>query len=233
MQRSAAAGSRFSRAVSAVRAALLLGATAAFGSTVWWAGSPPLREVHVFLRSGRAPRGGWTVDRFVVDGAACALVSVAVVLVGLIALNVAGVATAGRSASIDLLAGKLTPHWLRRCILAVCGLALTAPGFATVAEAHDADISSASPSAGTHSNGLRLDGLPLPDLPIAPPARVLTVQPGDSLWSIARGELEPAATDRSIAAYVTALYAANRSAIGDDPNLILPGQQLTAPGGAS
>ncbi|MGI9666811.1 MAG: LysM peptidoglycan-binding domain-containing protein [Acidimicrobiia bacterium] len=60
-----------------------------------------------------------------------------------------------------------------------------------------------------------------------------TVQRGDSLWRIAKGYLERSARDadgRSVTAMWKAIYELNRSLIGDDPNLILPGQVLLIPG---
>jgi nucleoid-associated protein YgaU len=55
------------------------------------------------------------------------------------------------------------------------------------------------------------------------------VRPGDSLWLIAARRLGPDATDEQVAANWPRWYAANRSAIGDDPSLIEPGQVLHAP----
>ncbi|WP_199550771.1 transglycosylase family protein [Streptomyces sp. N35] len=45
-----------------------------------------------------------------------------------------------------------------------------------------------------------------------------TVRPGDSLWGIA--------DDQQVEGGWTSLYAGNRLVIGDDPNLIVPGQDL-------
>ena len=56
---------------------------------------------------------------------------------------------------------------------------------------------------------------------------------GDSLWRIAaatlleRSGLQPTSND--IAQFWPHIYEANRSVIGKDPNLILPGQQFTIP----
>ena len=58
---------------------------------------------------------------------------------------------------------------------------------------------------------------------------VVVVQRGDTLWSIAARRLGPRAGDAAIAASWPRWYAANRSVIGADPDLILPGQQLRAP----
>jgi nucleoid-associated protein YgaU len=71
-----------------------------------------------------------------------------------------------------------------------------------------------------------LDGLPLPDRVAGAPTRTVVVQPGDSLWRIARALLPDHASDRVIAALVDDLHAANRRTIGPDPDLLQPGQRL-------
>ena len=59
------------------------------------------------------------------------------------------------------------------------------------------------------------------------------VQPGDCLWSIAgevlaaRGIADPSSVE--IARLWPAIYEANQSLIGDNPNLIYPGQSLQIP----
>jgi nucleoid-associated protein YgaU len=66
----------------------------------------------------------------------------------------------------------------------------------------------------------------------APPTqagRSYVVVPGDCLWSIAAHQLGSGADARSVDAGWRAIYAANRAAIGDDPNLIHPGLTLTLP----
>ena len=60
-------------------------------------------------------------------------------------------------------------------------------------------------------------------------ARITIVRPGDSLWSISTERLRPNATPQRIMTEVERIYALNRNAIGDDPNLLLPGQQLSLP----
>ena len=69
-------------------------------------------------------------------------------------------------------------------------------------------------------------------VPVRVRARVV-VQPGDSLWSIAARELGPDASAEAIAARWPEWYAANRQVIGDDPDLILPGQVLRSPAAAT
>jgi len=134
--------------------------------------------------------------------------------------------------------------WLRRAVLLACGLAvLSTPA---VAMQPVAPLTHDSPA------GPNLDGLPLPDrtvggLVTAPPpptpllvalaepppvagvGHVRVVRTGESLWSVAC-DLHPPGTDSTrIARAVTAIYAANRAAIGPDPDLIHPGLRLQIP----
>ena len=58
------------------------------------------------------------------------------------------------------------------------------------------------------------------------------VEPGDSLSRIARSVLTAdgsTAGSAEVGVYWRAIYAANRRVIGDDPNLIHPGQELELP----
>lgn len=63
-------------------------------------------------------------------------------------------------------------------------------------------------------------------------ANAVEVKAGDSLWSIAASRLAPFSTDVDIAAAWPKWYAANRSVIGDNPAVLLPGQILQPPGPA-
>jgi len=59
-----------------------------------------------------------------------------------------------------------------------------------------------------------------------------TVEPGDSLWKIASEFLSGeggSPTGRDISDLWRSIYDLNRDLIGDDPNLILPGQVLRLP----
>lgn len=131
------------------------------------------------------------------------------------------------------------PSGLRRWVLAACGVALAS----TLASPADADP--AGQSRISHHGLAVLRGLPLPDRAVAPPHAqgrshprpahshhpgvVVTVQPGDTLWSVAAHDLPADATDPEINARWHAIYAANRRAIGPDPDLLHPGQQLRLP----
>lgn len=93
-------------------------------------------------------------------------------------------------------------------------------------------------SVATHS----LDGLPFPDRPQSDRAqpdhpahnrqrgdRIVIVEPGDTLWAIARRALPDGASNADIARSCGQWFAANRAVIGNDPDLILPAQRLRPP----
>jgi nucleoid-associated protein YgaU len=124
------------------------------------------------------------------------------------------------------------PGGVRRALLAACGAALVG----SVASPALAD-------GGGHGRQV-LVGLPLPDRATAPrhdPAadedgrstgpspHLAVVSAGDSLWSIAAEGLPAEASDARITARWHAIYAANRSRIGPDPDLLEPGQRLRLP----
>jgi hypothetical protein len=63
------------------------------------------------------------------------------------------------------------------------------------------------------------------------------VEPGDSLWSISEKHIGPGATPEQVAYEVERIFELNRDQIGENPNLIFPGQEFflvsAAPGGAA
>ncbi len=65
-----------------------------------------------------------------------------------------------------------------------------------------------------------------PPPPPEPPPEY-QVKPGDSLWSIAEEQLGPNATPEQTMDEVERIYELNRELIGDDPNLLIPGQELS------
>ena len=115
----------------------------------------------------------------------------------------------------------------RRLVLAACGVAVVA-GTALPAHAaggQDVDV---------------LVGLPLPERAVGPAAvdrsrapaapaggGTYVVRPGDSLWSIARAHPAPPS---DVGTRWRAIWRANRDVVGDDPDLIRPGQALRLPG---
>lgn len=56
-----------------------------------------------------------------------------------------------------------------------------------------------------------------------------TVQPGDSLWTMAQARLAPDTSPQRVALEAERIYALNRDRIGPDPDLILAGQELLVP----
>ncbi len=65
--------------------------------------------------------------------------------------------------------------------------------------------------------------------PTSTTSDTVTVRRGDTLWSIAAAHLGSGATDAEVAAEWPRWYEANRAVIGDDPDVVAPGQQLQAP----
>jgi nucleoid-associated protein YgaU len=154
---------------------------------------------------------------------------------------VVAVAAAGSLGTSSQVVRTVAPQFLRHALfVGVAGAMVAAP-------AH-AERSGSSPVE--HS----VEGLPLPDRPtsgraaqIATPAhdraathvrpsaasaatRRVVVRAGDTLWAIAARSLPADATTAEIAAACDRWHAANRAAIGDDPDLIFPRQRLTPPG---
>ena len=78
--------------------------------------------------------------------------------------------------------------------------------------------------------------IPTPDLltsirdePTPDREGVVVVRRGDTLWDIAARYLGRDTTDSAVAAEWPRWFDANRDVIGDDPDLILPGQRLRPP----
>lgn len=85
----------------------------------------------------------------------------------------------------------------------------------------------------TPSRPLQRPQAPAEVLGLRPGARTtadeVVVHRGDTLWSIVARRLGPDASDAEVAAAWPAWHQANRAVIGDDPDLLVPGQQLRAP----
>ena len=56
-----------------------------------------------------------------------------------------------------------------------------------------------------------------------------TVQPGDSLWTMAQARLAPDPAPQRVALEVERIYALNQDRIGPDPGMLLAGQELLVP----
>ncbi len=171
------------------------------------------------------------------------------VLVGVCEVAVTGCAVwlwlATAAVASDAARGRTSGHRgvpdaVRRVVLTACGVALVG---ALGAPAHAGDEVGSSP----------VEGLPLPDratttthvsqvfaraashqdtagTPSWRQPAVVVVQPGDTLWAIARADLPPHATDGAVALRVRSIHQTNRAVIGTDPDLIRPDQRLRMPG---
>lgn len=140
-------------------------------------------------------------------------------------------ATAILAGGSSRLVAAIAPVAMRRALLA------GAAGVLVVGPAHAETL--AAPDAGHHL----VDGLPLPDrpdvaeravrgvLPAAAGPRVVEVRRGDTLWAIAARSLPAGSTATEIAEATTRWHRVNRDVIGDDPDLIVPAQQLVPPTG--
>jgi nucleoid-associated protein YgaU len=117
----------------------------------------------------------------------------------------------------------------------------------TVATQHEAVLPAIAVPLSLDRPAAAAPVLPTLDRPAADPARGLglvtttgprtaahqahsvRVEVGDSLWKIAARSLPPGADDDQVERSWHRWYAANRAVIGDDPDLLLPGQLLTPP----
>ena len=123
---------------------------------------------------------------------------------------------------------RLTPAFMRRLVVGVCGVAL-ATGLAAAPASADPERAGV-----TSPPGSRLRGLVVPDRVVGAggvraPTATVTVVRGDSLWSIAARHLPDGAPAREVAAAWRALWRANAEVVGDDPDLIHPGTILRLP----
>ena len=80
----------------------------------------------------------------------------------------------------------------------------------------------------TSSPGPRSGAVPRPERPTAD-GTLHRVRTGESLWSITAALLGPEADAAAIAATWPAIYHANATRIGSDPDLLLPGTDLLLP----
>jgi len=150
------------------------------------------------------------------------------------------------------LADRMAPAVVRKVVAFVLGTALTAalvPGTAVAGSAHptprQAVVTSAQYAVGVLAHVAKTihtseDGDAAPGPSWSPDRRALpangtggpgeiVVHRGDNLWSIAARHLGPTATTTEISAEWHRWFAANRHVIGDDANLITPGQVLRPP----
>lgn len=101
------------------------------------------------------------------------------------------------------------------------------PGMAEAQKAETQDTNGASTEA--EQTTTEENGAPGASRFALEPSTLLVVEPGDSLWSISEERIGSSAPPQQIAYEVERVYELNRDRIGDDPNLILAGQELLVP----
>ncbi len=197
---------------------------------------PELRSARQAASAGELAAA--ELSQWVVWLAAAACAGCAVWLAAVSTVVVATAGTARQPATV-----RTCPALLRRWLLIGCGVvtvsALASPAHAEGGRLHPPEVSSREAASV-------VSGLSLPDRAVggrrvhtagqsrpttASPStgRDVVVRPGDSLWAIAARALPPGATAAEIDDAWRRLYELNRSVIGADPDLILPGTQLTLP----
>lgn len=152
--------------------------------------------------------------------------------------------------------GRLSPAFLRRLAAAALGLQLVAvplPALAggtenttsigavasspvdpvwrpSTAGADAAARSSPAADPTWQPSGQLNGSLLIPRAPRpAQTAETVTVAAGDTLWALAAAQLGPSAAEAEISRHWPRWYHLNRSVIGPDPNVIIPGQVLAVP----
>ena len=198
-------------------------------SAVLLASTPPAAA----LRLVTAPDAGDPTGA-VVGGAALLAWTLACWLLLAVATTTAGhlPGVAGRAGA--RVARRVAPRAVRRAVEVALGLAVTgavlgagpaaasgpsSPGDTPAPAAISLDWGATPPAAASAATTT--------ETPTAP----VVVSPGDSLWAIAERDLARAAppSDAEVAAAWPAWWAANRDAIGPDPDLLHPGTSLVPP----
>lgn len=141
-------------------------------------------------------------------------------------------------------AHRFTPAALRRVVVTAAGVSiLLAPAAAlaspTTSPTPGGTVSATMPAVGwpTDPSPSAAAGSSVPTGPAPSTGKIsaprpigrLTVRPGDSLWSIAARRLGARPSAARIQQEWPRWYAANRPAIGTDPDLIVPGTRLVVP----
>lgn len=153
-----------------------------------------------------------------------------------------------RSAAADLfaLAARSSPLLIRYALIGFTGVSavgcaaqspapeksqqsIVDPGW--TAEHDDPAPTAHAPRSHVPTQGEPAHGKPAPSAHATPgdTGDTVRVRPGDTLWSIAAASLPPNAGSSDVAAAWPRWYRVNRHVIGDDPDLLLPGQRLDRP----
>jgi len=104
-----------------------------------------------------------------------------------------------------------------------------APSATTEAPSATTDVSAPAPRTGRAGQAAGPDLDPRGSATEDDGRATVTVRRGDTLWALARRAIGPDATAAEIGDAWPRWYEANRSTIGADPDLLLPGQVLVVP----
>ncbi len=137
------------------------------------------------------------------------------------------------------LARRITPTLVRRALEGALGVAIASTSLAPAAalaapRTRPAPVEAPSPYDRPAVTAPRPKPTPVPLKAVAPTSSPavesgVVVRRGDTLWSIASAALGEDADDAAVDVEWRRWYAANREAIGADPDLIVPGLRLQPP----
>ncbi len=120
--------------------------------------------------------------------------------------------------------------WVLAAVWALsAALAVLLPGGIAEAQSLDDGAATVSPLPGSDTQVQDNAAMSQQQQPAYEPATLWVVNPGDSLWAIGQQRLQPNPTAEQTMNEVGRIYELNRDLIGDDPNLIFPGQELLLP----
>lgn len=235
---------------SLTRAVAVVGVPAALVASAMALGWASSGAVAAVTAAGPA-----TFDDVLALAAACVAWAVLGWLTGGLVLSLAAAARR-QDGRLDRAARAIAPLAVRRLAAALLGLGLVGAPLAVALPAQADRAVATAPATGQADATRPAVDLPAldrwtPDRP-APAAAVnqpaeplallvsrphrgravsdhVVVRRGDTLWDIAARALGPDASIADVAASWPDWYAANRSTIGPDPDLILPGQLLRPP----
>jgi len=132
---------------------------------------------------------------------------------------------------------RIAPGAVRRAVAGALGLGIVVGGMGAgpaSASAVRVPVSSSAAVAGPSldwpdSPSAEVGSTPDHTVPDRPSPDTVVVRPGDTLWGLAEQALPEGATDTEVAQAWPSWWAANRQVIGDDPDLLHPGQHLQPP----
>ncbi|WP_435743017.1 LysM peptidoglycan-binding domain-containing protein [Nocardioides sp. SYSU DS0663] len=170
------------------------------------------------------PRPDRSFEELLTGGCAvAALVAMAWLWLAVVAVALEARRTRGRGNG-----PRGVPPAVRRVVLLACGIALA--GAATPAVAGEQPRTTRPPVVPEQAPSTAAwVARALHDARPTPTADAVVVRPGDSLWGLASAALPSTADTAQVTRHWHRIHDLNRAVIGDDPDLIHPGQRLRLP----